>query len=166
VAFDAFLKIDGIAGDSTDVAHKGEIQVLGFQEGITNSTRIGSATGGAGAGKATFQDFSFTVPVGASTPKLFLACASGQHLTSATLTVRKPAGGRGGAAGFEFLKYVLSTVFVSSVTTGGSANDEAPHEQFTLTFGKLQVYFTPENPNGSAGTTVNGGWDLQQNKQA
>ena len=45
--------------------------------------------GGGGAGKAEFQDFSFAMPVSKASPKLFLACASGQHLAEATLTVRK-----------------------------------------------------------------------------
>jgi len=166
VAFDAFLKLDGIPGDSVDAAHKGEIQVLGFQGGLSNPVHIGSATGGAGAGKATFQDFQFTAPVSSATPKLLLACASGQHINSAILAVRK-AGGKGPGGGLDFLKYTLTDVFVSSVTTGGAGSDEAVHEQFSLAFAKLQVSFQAENAaGGSAGTPITSGWDLRQNKQA
>lgn len=166
MAFDAFLKIDGIAGDSTDATHKGEIQVLGFQEGLSNPGARGSATGGAGAGKVTFQDFQFTAPVNSATPKLLLACASGQHINGAILTVRK-AGGKGPGGGVDFLKYTLTDVFVSSVTTGGASGDEAIHEQFSLAFAKLQVSFQPENPTGGAvGPPVTAGWDLRSNKQA
>ena len=165
MAYDAFLKLAGIPGDSVDAAHKGEIQVTGFQEGLTNSSRIGSATGGAGAGKVTFQDFQFTAPVSSATPKLLLACANGQHIPSATLTVRKAGAGAGKPAGLEFLKYVMTTVVVSSVTTAAAAGDDVPHEQFSLAFAKLQVTYTPQNPNGTAGTPVQTGWDLQTNKQ-
>ena len=34
MAFDAFLKVDGITGESTDHKHKGEIEVLSFSWGI------------------------------------------------------------------------------------------------------------------------------------
>ena len=37
--FDAFLKIDGIEGESLDAKHKDEIDVLSFHWGITNPER-------------------------------------------------------------------------------------------------------------------------------
>ncbi len=68
MAFDAFLKLDGIPGDSADAAHKGEIQVSAFQGGLSNPSHIGTPGAGAGAGKVTFQDFQFTAPVSSATP--------------------------------------------------------------------------------------------------
>ena len=41
--FDAFLKIDGIPGESTAEKHKGEIEIESFSWGVSNS---GSATHG------------------------------------------------------------------------------------------------------------------------
>ena len=52
-----FLKIDGIPGESTDVNHKDEIDVLSWSWGVTQTG--GSGGGGGGAGKAAFQDFHF-----------------------------------------------------------------------------------------------------------
>jgi type VI secretion system secreted protein Hcp len=167
LAFDAFLKLDGIPGDSVDAAHKGEIQVSAFQGGLSNPAHVGSATGGAGAGKATFQDFQFTAPVSSATPKLLLACATGQHITTATLAVRRAGAAGSKVAPLEFLKYTLTNVVVSSVTTAGASADASPHEQFSLAFAKLQVSYQPQNAaGGAAGPPVTGGWDLGQNKQA
>jgi type VI secretion system secreted protein Hcp len=161
VAFDAFLKLDGIPGDSVDQFHKGEIEILGWEETVTQSVNRGSAGGGAGAGKATFQDFHFTARVSSATPRLLLACASGQHIRTATLSVRKA----GGEQRFEFLKYVLDTLLVSSVKTGGSSVDaDSPSEQFSLSFLKLHVFVTPQKADGSAGAPVSAGWDLSSNK--
>ena len=35
MAFDAFLKLDGIPGDSVDQFHKGQIEILGWEETVT-----------------------------------------------------------------------------------------------------------------------------------
>ena len=58
--------------------------------GIEFPTTIGSQSGGAGAGKAKFDDFSVTKKVDINSPILFLACASGSHFTTATLAVGAP----------------------------------------------------------------------------
>jgi type VI secretion system secreted protein Hcp len=84
--FDAFLKLDGIEGESTDHKHKGEIQLESFSWGAqqVGSTDIG---GGGGAGKVSFQDFSFTAKVGTQSPHLFGALFNGRHIKEGTLTV-------------------------------------------------------------------------------
>ena len=72
MAYDAFLKIDGIDGESKDERHPNEIEVLSFSWGESNS---GSAAtgGGAGAGKVAMQDFHFTMKLNKASPQLFLA---------------------------------------------------------------------------------------------
>jgi type VI secretion system secreted protein Hcp len=99
MAYNAFLKIDGI----TDTAPGGEIRLESFSWGVSNS--ISSATGGAGAGKASFQDFSFAAQVGRQSPKLFEAAATGQHILNATLMVNDKV---------EPLVIHFSEVFISS----------------------------------------------------
>ena len=49
MAFDAFIKLDGIAGESTDSKHKGEIEVLSFSWNIKQPITI-SSDGGGGTG--------------------------------------------------------------------------------------------------------------------
>jgi len=55
---DYFLKIDGLPGSSTDEKHKDEHEISDFSFGVENPTTIGSATGGAGAGKIKFNEFT------------------------------------------------------------------------------------------------------------
>jgi type VI secretion system secreted protein Hcp len=134
MAFDAFLKIEGIEGESTDRDHKGEIEILSWSWGETNaSARNGG--GGGGAGKVSMQDFHFTMQVSKASPNLMLACATGRHISQATLTARK-AGGRQQ----DFLKIKLSDVLVSSYQTDGNTNDKdvpLPVDQISLNFTKI-----------------------------
>src|SRR5262245_55399631 len=104
--FDAFLKIDGIEGDSADKSHPNEIEIYSFHWGVSQTGSGGG--GGGGAGKAVSQDFHFAMATSKASPKLMLACATGEHLRDATLTCR-----RGGSGGFEFLKIKLTDCLVS-----------------------------------------------------
>lgn len=111
-AVDYFLKLDGIPGESQDVQHKNEHQISSFSFGVENPTTIGSATGGAGAGKIKFNEFTIKKTADQASPVLFQSCAAGKHINSAVLTVRK-AGGDPGATGTEFLKVKFSNVLIS-----------------------------------------------------
>jgi type VI secretion system secreted protein Hcp len=158
MAFDAFLKIDGIEGESTDDAHKGEIEVFSFSWGVTQ-TGSGSAGGGGGAGKASFQDIHFTQRTTKASPLLFKACATGQHIKKAVLTVRK-AGGR---QSIEFIKIELEDVLISSYLPAGDTGGDAPAEDLAMNFSKITFTYTPQNADGSAGEPVSAGFDVKGN---
>jgi type VI secretion system secreted protein Hcp len=153
-----FLKIDGIEGESADSKHKGEIELASFSWGVTQSGSPARG-GGAGAGKAQFQDFHFVARTSKASPKLFLACASGEHVKSAFLTCR-----RRGQARLEFLKYKLSDVLISSFLVGGSTPEE-PFDQVSLNFAKIEMEYVPQGKAGKAGGSVKAAWDLKANKK-
>jgi len=85
---DYYLKLDGIPGESTDSKHKGEIDLESWGWGQTNAGTHGGGSGG-GAGKVNMHDFNFTMKINKASPKLFLACATGQHIKEALLTCRR-----------------------------------------------------------------------------
>lgn len=160
MAVDMFLKITDIPGESRDDKHKDEIEILSFSWGVSQFAAPASGGGGAGAGKADFQDFSFVVPVSKASPKLFLACASGQHLQEAVLTVRKA-----GAEQVEFLSYKLSDCLVSSYQEGGSSGDTVPIDSFSLNFSKIEMSYKEQDAKGGLGAETKAGWDLGANKK-
>ena len=82
MAYDAFLKIDGI----TDSLPNGELRLENYSWGVSNSSSIPTGSGG-GAGKVSFQDFSFAAMAGGHSPKIFEAAALGRRINAATLTV-------------------------------------------------------------------------------
>src|SRR5437660_875330 len=106
-AVDYFLKIEGIEGESADAKHKAEIQVLSFSFGA-NQAGTHAFGGGGGAGKVQMQDFHFMMNVNKATPKLMLACASGEHIKSAILVCRKA-----GKEQQEYLKVTFTDLLIS-----------------------------------------------------
>ena len=159
-AVDYFLKIDGIEGESQDAKHKGEIDVESWSMGATNSGTM-QFGGGGGAGKVAMQDFHFVMKHNKSSPKLMLACASGEHIKKAVLTCRKA-----GKEQQEFLKVTLSDIIVSSFQTGGSAgSDIIPMDQISLNFAKVEKEYKEQKADGTLGGAVKAGWDLKQNQK-
>lgn len=159
-AVDFFLKLDGIDGESTDDKHKGEIDIESFSWGVSQMGAHGSG-GGGGAGKAVFQDVHFTTKVGKASPKLMLACATGQHIKKATLTVRKAGGTQE-----EYYKVTLSDLLVSSYQSGGhSGGDVIPTDQFSLNFSKIEIEYKEQKADGSVGSPVKAGYDVKANKK-
>lgn len=158
MAVDMFLKITEIPGESRDDKHKGEIDVFSFSWALSQSASAAGG-GGGGAGKSEFQDFSFAMPVSKASPKLFLACASGQYLQEATLTVRKA-----GEQQVEFLVYKLSDCLVSTYQEGGDSGSDLPVDAFSLNFAKIEVSYKEQDSKGGVGAETKAGWDLKQNK--
>ena len=155
-----FLKIDGIAGESTTVAHKGEIDVDSWSWGVSSSAG-GSSGGGGGAGKALFDDFHFVSRISAASPRLLNACATGSHIKQATLS-----GARGSTKNktADFLKYQLSDVTVTSVQQFGG-DDQVAGEQFSLNYSKIEVTYAPQSASGKLGTPVTFAFDVKSNKK-
>jgi type VI secretion system secreted protein Hcp len=139
MAFDAFLKIEGIDGESQDKNHTGWIEIDSFSWGVAN-TGSASSGGGGGAGKAVAQDFHFATETSKASPSLMLACATGRHFPQATLACRKA----GGTSQVEFLKIKLQDCLVSSYDLGGAAGGAAPvpDDQFSINFVKLDFLYT------------------------
>jgi type VI secretion system secreted protein Hcp len=159
MSFDAFLKIDEVEGESQDAKHKNEIDVLSYSWGVTQAG--GRAGGGGGAGKATFQDFHFVTRLTKASPKLFLACASGQHFKKAVLTVRKAGGEQQ-----DYYTIVLSDPLVTEFNEGGEASGEesGPLNQVSLNFAKIELAYKEQKADGSQGGSTVASWDLKGGK--
>jgi type VI secretion system secreted protein Hcp len=159
VALDIFLKVAGIKGESTDVQHREEIDVASFSWGLSQQ-RTTSASGGAGASKASFQDLHVVINVSQASPQLFLASAAGRHIETAVLTCRKV----GASPQQDFLKYTLSDVLVASYHTDGQAEDSVPVDEVSFTYAQIKVEYRPQRPDGSMGAPITAGWNLKTNE--
>jgi type VI secretion system secreted protein Hcp len=155
-AVDYFLKIDGIDGESMQKGHEKEIEIMSFSWGESNAGSFSGNLGG-GSGKVSMQDFHFTVPVNKASPKLFLACATGEHIKSAVLVCRKA-----GKTQQEFLKWKFSDLLISSYQTGGSGgSDIVPIDQVSFNFTKIEVSYAPQKQDGSLDAALPAGYDLK-----
>jgi type VI secretion system secreted protein Hcp len=158
-AVDFFLKVDGIEGESTDAKHTNEIDVQSWSWGETQTGTFAGG-GGGGAGKVSMQDFHFTMTVNKATPKLMLACATGQHIGKAVLTCRKAGGEQQ-----EYMIVTMSDLLVSSYQTGGSQGDLVPVDQISLNFSKIEIEYKPQTQKGALSGPVKVGYDLKLNKK-
>jgi len=161
MAMDMFLKVGDIKGESEDgdSKHKGTFDILAWSWGVSNSgtAHVG---GGAGAGKANFQDISVTKYVDLGSPDLLLAAADGKHIPEAKLTVRK--------AGEKPLEYIVITMkdcLITSVSTGGSGGEDRLTENVTINFAQVQFQYTEQSKTGAASANPQVGWDIRANKK-
>ena len=151
---DYFLKLDGIAGESTDAKHKGEIELVSFSWGVSQSAAGGS---GGGAGKSRLKQFEFLMRVNKASPAVFLAVASGMHLKEASLAVRRRS-----KAAFDWLKVKFSDVLITSYEQAGE-DAEVPYERVAFDFAKVELEYKPQTARGAPGTAISAGWDLAKN---
>jgi len=155
---DFFLKLDPIKGESTDAKFTGQIELQSFSFSCAQSGTQQSGSGG-GAGKVKFQDLHCTKPMDLASNKLMLACASGQHFPTVTLTCRKAGGDQN-----PFCVYTLTDVLVSSYQCGGHGHSEIlPTDQFSMNFGSIKFEYGVQNADGSVGAMQPTGWNVKAN---
>jgi type VI secretion system secreted protein Hcp len=148
-----------IKGETKDSAQKaaGDIDVLAWSWGASNSGSFHTG-GGGGAGKASFQDISFTKYLDKASPAILIALAKGSHIPTAKLLVRKAGEGQQ-----KYLEITMTNVLVTSVSTGGSGGEDRLTENLTLNFAEVKFEYFLQNEKG---VTASGGvfnWDIAGN---
>ncbi|MFZ1987068.1 MAG: type VI secretion system tube protein Hcp [Desulfatitalea sp.] len=158
MAFDAFVKIDGIDGESTDEKHPDWIEVLDFGLGVKQKvSSTASSAGGASAGRAEFREIVIKKLVDKSSPGIALACADGTHIDEIILELC-----RAGTNKIKFMAYRLKNCIVSQVATTGGGN--FPTETVRINFGQIQwVYTQQKRAGGQPAGNIATGWNLQRN---
>src|SRR6187399_3243699 len=157
MASDIFAKIGDIKGESLDSNHKDEIEVLSWSWGVQQSGTMAFG-GGGGEGKASFNDFNFTHHVDKASPVLLKACATGEHIKEATITVRKAGKGQ-----HEFLIIKMNDIIVTSVSSSASAAESSTAESVALQFAKVALEYTPQKADGSLDAALHFKYDIKGN---
>ena len=163
MAFDAFLKIDGIEGESTDSHHGGWIEILSYYSDVSQTiSTTASSVGGASAERADFGNFCFTKLLDKSSPLLALACAAGTHIDTIVVELC-----RAGSNKLTFMQYTLANCIISAIETSGTHGERFPSEDVEINFGQIQWRYTQQSRTGggSAGN-IAAGWNLQKNIRA
>ena len=121
------------------------MEIKEFSFGVENTTTIGSMSGGAGAGKAKFNEFNVKKAVDLASPVLFKACGLGCHFPIVNLIVRKAGGTK-----VPYLIFQFKMVFVTKVEWSGGAGEDAPDEDVTFVYGAMQIKSTRSRPPRAA----------------
>jgi len=155
MAVDVFLKIGDVKGESKDSVHAGEIDVLSWSWGVSQSGG-GIHGGGSGAGKANFGGINFMHSLDKASPVLMKSCATGEHFDLATLVSRKAGKGQQ-----DYLIIKMKEVFITSVQLSGSS--EAPVESVSMDYGHIDLEYKPQKPDGSVEAGVHFIYDVKKN---
>ena len=127
MAVNFYLKLEGIKGESQDSVHEGEIEILSWSFGETQSATAHEGTGSTG-GRVSVQDMSFVKRADLATVPLMQYCTTGKTIPSGMLSCYKSAGD---GSRVKYLEYDLTYVLVSSVQQGGSDGSEVPTDSFS-----------------------------------
>ncbi len=161
--FDAFLKIDGVPGESQDDKHKEWIELHSFSTGV--SQHVGgnrSTTGAATGGRVEHQDFSIVKNLDKTSPKLNLFCCNGTHIPKITMELCRATGDKQ-----LYYKIILGDSIITTVRPGGSAKggDAVPLEEVAFNYGDIEwVYTQTDHKTGKPAGNVSTKWSLVNNK--
>jgi len=163
MAVDMFMEMgDKIKGESADkeFKSKGAIDVMAWSWGMSQSgtTHMGS---GGGAGKANFQDLSFTKYVDKATTALMNALAKGSHIPQCKLTCRKAGEGQQ-----KYIEITMKEVLVSSLSTGGSGGEDRLTENVTLNFAEVKFEYFIQDDKGATKSGGDLNWNIAGNAAA
>jgi len=162
MAFDCFLKIKEVPGESTDEKHQEWIEVLSYSHGLSQpSSGAASSGGGRSAERCDHQDFSVVKTLDKTSPKLNLFCSNGTHIGEVKMELCRAATDKQ-----KYMEYVMNDVIVASVRPGGSAQggEALPLEEVSFNYGKITwTYTETDHKTGKPGGTVEAHWDLTTN---
>jgi len=164
MAFDAFIKINGIEGESTDGRHPGWIEIIAYRSGHSMPiSKRASSPQGAALGRVEFDTFTFSKLLDKSSPLLMSACAAGTHINEITIELC-----RAGTDKVRFMTYRLKNSLISSVLiSSGDPKNGFPVELVKIDFGKIEWCYTQQNRHGGLATGhIAAAWDLQRNCKA
>lgn len=164
MAFDAFIRIDGIPGESTDDKHKDWIEVISFKHKLKQPASVtASSNGGATAERVNHSTFDIVHLLDKASPKIYDACCTGKHIKEITIELCRAGGDK-----VKYMEIKMEQVLISEVVPSGSCNESEagfPSEAVSFSYGKIKWTYTQQKrADGLGGGNVNSGWDLMANK--
>jgi type VI secretion system secreted protein Hcp len=163
MAFDAFIQLEGIKGESTDDKHKDWIEILNFGFGASQpQSSTASTAGNLGSARVNIQAFTFTKHLDIASPKLFEYCCTGKTVPTVTINLNRAGGDKS-----KYMEYKLTDCIITSVGKGGDskADHDVPVEAVSIAFGKIELTYTKIGIDGKAAGNASAGWDLKANKK-
>ncbi len=149
-AFDYFLKLDGIDGESTDDRHKNEIDILSFSWGVTAQIGPRGAT-------PVFGPFEWAQYVDKSVPQSFLKLTAGDRIASAVLSVDTI-----GETAATFFTMTFDDVLLTKLSTAGAAGGLLIADLAFEDYSRVKLSYRPQKKDGSLDAPVEGEFDIEK----
>ncbi len=156
MAFDAYISVKDIPGESQDDAHPDWFKVYTYNHDVSMQLSQASATGGLTGGEALFGDLLVSKTLDKASVLLNLACLKGDKIPEVIMEVCVTTGDKE-----VILRYTMTDVLVRSISiAGGSGGEDRPLETVVFACSKWKWEYTP-----IGGETLDRTWDLAKNIQ-
>ncbi|MBN1369585.1 MAG: type VI secretion system tube protein Hcp [Dehalococcoidaceae bacterium] len=156
-AYDMFIKIEGMDGESTDANHMKWVDVLEYGWGIEEVPGGTSRT----TGSIMHLDLVVTKTLDKTSPGLAIKCSKGENIPSVILAISQAGGGR-----TQIMRYTLEDVVIKSIHVSGNAADEIrPVEEVSFSYRKITWLYTELDATGKAKGNVEFTWNVETSRE-
>jgi type VI secretion system secreted protein Hcp len=164
---DMYLQLAGIPGESQSNTHENWIDAVAFHWGVSRPGQSFPIVGRPPTVVADHADLTIVKRIDKSSPKLFLACCSGQVIPEASFEVCR----FGEYPATRIMLYKMTDVVISSVKpVGGIVENPGVTsgylmEEVSLNYRQMELRYTGIGPDGKPEPDVVAIWDRQENRQ-
>ena len=162
MAFDAYLEIDGIPGESTDSNHTDWIEVKEYSHNITQPVAASKSSGGSRASeRANHGNLYVTKELDKASPKIALACCNGTNLAKVTIELCRATGDKA-----KYMSIEMTDVLVAMYEPNGRTTEEGslPTERVAFNYGTITWTYTHlDAATGAAKGDVSAKWNQLDN---
>jgi type VI protein secretion system component Hcp len=160
-----------IPGESMVAGHEKEIQLGVWSFGI-NQPHVSTLGGGQSVGRASFTDFSISLPGQVASPKLLQKMAQGSMIKAAIVSAERTAtqqedtsqsSGQGNKGGMIYIMWAFYNLMVSSYSDSGVAQGGMPMQHVTLRFAAARVLYRQFDRTGKPVGWNPYLWDIRSN---
>jgi type VI secretion system secreted protein Hcp len=155
MAYDIFLRLDTIPGESMDTTFRGQIELSSITSGLHHPAMVGSSS--PSDAKPSADQVVVTKLVDSASVPLAKAVLTGARLANGRISFR-----RAGETRLVFLTMDVKYVVINDIQWVSSIGDELPGEQVTLAFGEIMWTYTRQNQDGTTSQTRYG-WSFITN---
>lgn len=159
----AYIKFDGVDGESEDKDHKKWSDLLSFSQSLHKPG--GGATGAARRrGDVVLEDIQVTKQLDKSSPKIAEAVCKGKVFPKVEIEVTASITDSGRVT---YYKYELKNVSVTSYSvSGGGQSEDKPTEDLSLNFEEIKVTYTENDREGKKKGNIEYGWKVEEGEAA
>lgn len=154
----AFLKLNGIEGESQDAEYQNQIELQSAGWGSSNNSSFDFGTG-SGVGLGQVHDISCVKYTDKSSLNLHKYCVTGKVVPDGQLTLLKLQD----QTKIAYFKVNMTNIVINGWSFSANGDGQLPSEHFTLHFVKSESTYLPQGDTGDPQGAVTFNWDIQQN---
>lgn len=161
MASDAYLKIEGVNGESEDERHRNWIEVQGVVYAVHQPrAQALSTAGGHTTGRADLYPITFRKLADLASPVLLQTCAAGKTLSKAVFEFMRADGD---GKPIPYFKIELENLIIASIAPD-SGEGGIIVERVTLAYAKIRWAYSRQSIRGGTMGNTSGSWDCSAHR--